>query len=142
MASAEAVRARFEGHWTVERHIHDFDSAWTGRFDGTAVFSPVPGALAYREEGLLRLGGLSMRAFRSYRWEFPSPGEVAVFFEDGRFFHRFDPRLRRAEASHYCDPDRYDVTYVFGQGSAWSTEWRVEGPRKDYRMVTHYRRPG
>ncbi|HEU0222708.1 MAG TPA: DUF6314 family protein [Paracoccaceae bacterium] len=136
------MQDRFVGHWEVDRHIHDLDSAWTGRFSGRATFSPVPGALAYREEGILRLGGLTMRARRAYRWEFPSEAEVAVYFEDGRFFHSFDPRQARAEASHYCDPDLYEVTYVFLAPDHWLAEWRVEGPRKDYRMVTHYRRPG
>jgi hypothetical protein len=32
------------------------------------------------------------------------------------------------------------VRYVFETDGAWRAEWRVEGPMKDYRMVTFYRR--
>lgn len=134
------LAARFVGHWDVVRHIHDFDTRWTGTFEGRALFSPVPGALDYLEEGTLRLGGLTMRAHRRYRWTFPAPDRVEVAFEDGRPFHHFDPRGAEAEASHYCDPDRYEVTYRFDAPDAWRSEWRVEGPRKDYRLVTFYGR--
>ncbi|GIX12103.1 MAG: hypothetical protein KatS3mg118_0062 [Paracoccaceae bacterium] len=138
----DEAAARFLGHWHVDRHIMDFDSGWAGRFEGRAVFSPVPGGLAYEERGTLRLGGLRSEAFRRYLWRFPAPDEVAVHFEDGRFFHRFDPRRPEAAASHYCDPDLYEVTYFFPDPRHWRTEWRVEGPRKDYRLVTHYLRIG
>jgi len=33
-----------------------------------------------------------------------------------------------------------DVTYDFRKYPQWRAEWRVEGPKKDYRMVTTYRR--
>ncbi|MEM9050343.1 MAG: DUF6314 family protein [Pseudomonadota bacterium] len=137
-----SVRAidRFAGHWQVERHITDFDSGWTGRFTGNAVFSPVPGGLDYEERGWLQLGGLVSEAFRRYAWRQETPGRVAVHFEDGTFFHRFDPGEARAEASHYCDPDLYEVVYFTPGHDPWRAEWRVEGPRKDYRLVTHYRR--
>jgi hypothetical protein len=134
------VRDRFLGHWRVERHIHDLDSGWTGRFDGRAVFSPVPGALAYAEEGILRLGGLTMTASQRFLWEFPDAGTVRVLFDDGRLFHEFDPRAERPEASCAIEGDRYDIAVIFHDAGHWTSEWRVEGPRKDYRTVTHYRR--
>jgi hypothetical protein len=134
------LRDRLVGHWLVERHIHDLDSAWTGRFDGRAHFAPVPGGLAYREDGVLQMGGLAMNAWQVWRWEFPTEAEAAVFFEDGRPFHRFDPRARRPEASVVFEPDRYDIAYEFAGPDEWLCEWRVEGPRKDYRTVTRYRR--
>lgn len=133
---------RFAGHWEVERHIADLDSGWMGRFEGLAVFTPVPGGLAYEERGVLRLGGLVSEAFRRYFWSERPGGRIAVSFEDGRPFHDFDPGLARAEASHYCDPDLYEVTYFFPARGEWRAEWRVEGPRKDFRLVTHYRRSG
>ncbi|MEM9012145.1 MAG: DUF6314 family protein [Pseudomonadota bacterium] len=141
MGFASEVAARFEGAWAVERHIHDFDSRWAGRFDGEGVFSPAEDALAYEETGVLRLGGLTaLKATRRYTWCFPDPGRVDVYFEDGSFFHAFDPSQVEAEASHYCDPDLYEVRYIFEEPRHWRAEWRVEGPRKDYRLVTHYRR--
>jgi hypothetical protein len=59
-----------------------------------------------------------------------------VFFEDGRPFHRIGPgRLRDR---HDCPPDTYDVTYVFSENGAFSTTWRVIGPRKDLMIRSHY----
>ncbi len=142
MENATDAAARFQGHWRLDRHIHDFDAGWTGRLIGWASFSPVPGALAYAEAGELTLGGLTLRASRTYRWSFPAPDRVEIAFDDGRFFHAFDPRADVSVATHHCDPDRYDVTYHLADPHHWRAEWRVEGPRKDYRLVTHYRREG
>ncbi|QDL91840.1 trigger factor [Paroceanicella profunda] len=142
MEKATGAAARFLGHWQVDRHVHDLDAARTGRFEGRASFSPVPGGLLYEEMGTLRLGGLAMRAARRYLYRFPEGGEVRVYFDDGRFFHAFDPGAARAEALHLCPPDRYEVAYLFGPDPHdWRSEWRVEGPRKDYRLVTRYTRP-
>jgi hypothetical protein len=139
----DAVMARFLGRWTVLRNIFDVDSNWQGRFDGTADFSFMTGGLSYREEGELRFAGLiGYRATRSYQWRFPGGSRIAVHFEDGAPFHAFDLGDGRAVASHYCDPDQYDVAYDFTRWPEWRSEWRVEGPRKDYRMVTIYTRPG
>ncbi|RMF38786.1 MAG: trigger factor [Alphaproteobacteria bacterium] len=139
----EGAAAYFTGQWTVDRHIADIDSGWTGRFEGWARFSPVPGGLDYLERGRLRLGGLvDTHAWRRYRWVFPHPHRVEVYFEDGSFFHSFDPGLQRAEATPYHDPDLYEVTYEFETRERWRSEWRVEGPRKDYRLVTRYWREG
>ncbi|WP_118134038.1 DUF6314 family protein [Oceanicella sp. SM1341] len=142
MEKATGAAARFLGHWRVDRHVHDLDSARTGRFEGRASFSPVPGGLLYEEDGTLSLAGLTMRATRRYIYRFPGGDEVQVYFEDGRFFHAFEADARRAEALHLCPPDRYEVAYVFGPDpDRWQCEWRVEGPRKDYRLVTRYSRP-
>lgn len=141
MTSATDTAARFEGHWIVDRHIHDFDSAWQGRFRGRAEFVPVPGAFNYLEEGELQLGGLTLNASRRYRYLFPARDRVEVLFEDSSPFHTFDPTLPRSEASHVCGGDTYEVTYMFPSPTNWRADWRVEGPRKNYRLVTYYRRP-
>lgn len=137
------ARAGFLGHWDVERHVHDLASAWTGRFDGRASFAPVPGGgLAYAETGLLRLGGLRMHAAQRYRFLFPAPDRVEVRFETGAPFHAFDPRAHPARADYACGGDLYEVSYFLSLPEAWRSEWRVEGPRKNYRLVTRYARPG
>lgn len=135
----------FIGRWTIRRDIFDLDSNWTGRFEGVGLFQPRGtglsyGGLSYVEEGELRFAGLpSFKATRAYHWYADEP-YIIVEFEDGRFFHRFDPRQHTTQASHFCDPDTYDVRYVFDLPESWRAEWRVEGPRKDYRMVTNYTR--
>ena len=132
----------FEGHWAIRRDILDLDSEWLGRLEGQAVFAPQGnGLMLYREEGRLKFGGLEdVQATRDYRWQVHAGGRVEVFFADGSAFHDFAFSYGRAEASHYCDPDTYEVTYDFTRWPEWRAEWRVEGPRKDYRMVTVYSR--
>jgi len=140
-AGAIALPAHFLGEWLIERHILDVDSQWLGRFDGTALFTRTNDGLHYLEEGRLRFGGLdAIKASRVYQWRFPGGARIEVLFEDGRAFHGFDFGRARVTASHYCDPDQYDVTYDFESWPLWRAEWRVEGPRKDYRMVSIYRR--
>ncbi|SOH93717.1 hypothetical protein SAMN06273572_102395 [Monaibacterium marinum] len=132
--------APFVGEWSIRRDIFDLDSNWTGRFEGRGVFEPSTAGLAYAEEGELRFAGLpGFKATRGYHWR-ADGRHIIVEFEDGRFFHRFDPATDGTEATHFCDPDTYDVRYVFEFPNTWRSEWRVEGPRKDYRMVTNYAR--
>ena len=135
------VATRFQGRWSIRRHILDLDSEWLGRFDGSADFAPIDDGLHYREEGQLQFGGMTaIRAERVYIWTFPEPDRVRILFADGTHFHDFDPHQSRPQATHYCDPDEYDVTYDFSRWPEWRAEWRVEGPRKDYRLVSIYSR--
>jgi len=136
------VAALFAGHWVIRRDILDLDSEWLGRLEGQAVFSHQGGGLLlYREEGRLKFGGLEdIAASRDYRWNIGEDGKIAVMFANGSPFHEFAFSFARAEASHFCDPDLYEVAYDFSSWPQWRTEWRVEGPRKDYRMVTIYNR--
>jgi len=130
---------RFKGDWTLSRHIFDLDSQWLGRFEGQAIIIETEKGLHYHEEGKLQFGGLTaMTATRDYIWTLPDAKTVRVLFEDGKHFHDFDPTEPRPQATHYCDPDEYDVTYDFRKWPEWRAEWRVEGPKKDYRMVSMY----
>ena len=134
--------AVFEGRWSIRRDILDLDSEWLGRLQGQAIFvADGTNVLLYREEGRLKFGGLEdVQATRSYRWHFLGGNRIDVRFSDDAAFHGFEFTEGRAEASHYCDPDTYEVAYDFSQLPLWRAEWRVEGPRKDYRMVTIYER--
>lgn len=126
----------FEGEWQVTRRIEDALSGQDGRFEGVARFERESGGLLYSERGVLRMGDVSMEAERVYHWRAGDAG-IEVFFDDGRFFHRIGVG---GEAAHWCDPDQYDVVYTFGSWPEWSSRWRVLGPRKDYVMVSEYRR--
>lgn len=139
--------AAFSGEWSIDRRIEDRRAAAEGSFAGKAWFRPVAGAatlhLAYREEGALRLGASApMTATRGYDWR-AGPGEtVEVWFEDGRFFHRFACAGEMPCAEHDCPPDFYRVRYDFRQWPVWRVNWQVTGPRKDYAMVSTYRPAG
>lgn len=126
----------FEGRWTLSRRIEDRLTGTEARFSGEAVLRPVPGGLAYREEGLLQLAGApALTAVRDYLWR-EVAGRIVVAHGDGRPFHDFDPA--DPVARHWCDPDDYRVRYDFAGWPAWRAEWVVKGPRKDYTMWSGY----
>lgn len=129
----------FLGDWRLERQIDDRLAGAKGRFTGAAVFSAAGEGLQYRETGTLRFGAQSFQAERVYHWRAEGP-DIRVDFEDGRFFHAFDPAMTAPRAHHFCAPDDYTVSYDFADWPAWSATWTVKGPRKDYTSVTRYLR--
>ncbi len=132
--------ADFEGLWRIERSIEDRLAGQSGAFEGEAVLRPAGDHWLWSETGQLRLGaGAPFSATRRYLWRAETAGRIAVFFEDGRPFHSFDP-AGRPEASHWCDPDNYRVSYDFADWPHWRATWRVRGPRKDYTMRAEHRR--
>ncbi|TMV92352.1 trigger factor [Thioclava sp. BHET1] len=127
----------FLGDWDLTRTISHADGTHA-QFSGQAVFTPQSSGLLYRETGVLVLpGGYTMQAERRYRWH-AEAGGIAVSFEDGRPFHRFD--LATPRAAHWCDPDSYTVDYDFLDWPAWRAQWQVRGPRKDYVMHSAFTR--
>jgi len=133
----------FAGDWQLERELEDLRDGRHGRFVGRAGFVPAPGGLRYREEGALTFGdGAAMTATRDYLWRDGGAGVIAVFFGDGRFFHRFLPDEPDPGGEHACPPDNYRVRYDFRRWPRWQATWRVSGPRKDYAMVSRFRRAG
>jgi len=130
----------FLGEWRIERRIDDILSGNVGMLAGTATFSPAPQGLAYLETGKLSLdGGAPLHAERRYLWRL-GRGRIHVDYADHTPFHSFDPSKERTSARHNCAPDDYRVIYTFGHWPHWRANWRVEGPRKNYRMTTEYRR--
>jgi hypothetical protein len=130
----------FAGVWQLERVIEDVRAARTGRLTGEARFEPDADGLAYAEEGTLVFPGAApVRASRRYLWRDGGAGTIDVWFEDGRFFHRFDAEDPAPAATHDCPPDLYRVRYDFRDWPRWQAEWRVTGPRKDYGIFTRFR---
>ncbi len=130
----------FTGDWTLSREIEDFAQDRRGRMTGTARFMPERGGLRCREAGTLAFDGLPpMATERETIWQASDDG-IEVAFADGRPFHSFRPGDLSPAARHDCAPDLYLVTYDFARWPDWRAEWRVTGPRKDYRMTTRYTR--
>lgn len=125
----------FAGGWRISRVITDRRAGTTGWFDGRADLRADPaGGLIWVETGQLRLGdGPVLSATRRYLWQ-EQGARITVLFEDGRYFHDFDPSGAGAQAHHDCPPDVYDVVYDFADWPRWRCTWKVRGPRKDYRM--------
>ncbi|MEM1431513.1 MAG: DUF6314 family protein [Pseudomonadota bacterium] len=142
---AAALLQGLAGAWALERRIADRRAGEAGTFSGRAVFTPDADGLRYREAGGLRLPGRpALQAERVYLWR-AAAGWIDVRFDDGRPFHRFAPPSAGdggagPDAPHLCGRDLYQVRYAFESGSSWSAVWEVRGPRKDYRLVSHYTR--
>ena len=131
----------FAGRWRLDRRIDDRLSGQVLTLAGEARFVPDDTGLICHESGILhRPGARPMQAERRYLWREDPAGGIAVFFADGRPFHRFDPSGGGAgvEASHWCDPDDYRVRYDFSAWPVWTARWRVDGPRKSYGMQSRY----
>ena len=134
------VLERFAGAWTLRRVIEDAAAGETWRFEGRAVFAPDAEGLAYVETGRLSgPGETSFEAERRYLWR-PAGSEIAIFFADGRPFHRFDPLSGDMETPHLCGADLYRVTYTLDLPGAFTQIWRVTGPRKDAHITSHFTR--
>lgn len=131
----------FAGRWQITRQITDRRGGAPGRFTGAALLhADGTGGWIWEESGQLRLGeGAPLTATRRYLWQ-ETGARITLLFEDGRYFHSFDPNAARATAQHDCPPDLYDVTYDFSSWPVWRSHWEVRGPRKDYRMDSWHRR--
>ncbi|MDJ0353286.1 DUF6314 family protein [Pseudarthrobacter sp. PH31-O2] len=145
------LRAYLLGSWTVERSLLDRSNGTRGTFTGVVSFkgSGDGGGLRFREEGTAVWasaghGPFSGKASREYLLRRTgTPDTMDMFFPDGRPFHRmgFGPQTSRDQ--HWCDPDRYRVSYSKGGPDDFSYQWDVTGPAKDQRLVSVLRRiPG
>ncbi|WP_301182904.1 DUF6314 family protein [Roseovarius sp. PS-C2] len=131
---AARVLADFEGRWRMARRIGQANGP-DARLEGEACWSPVAEGLLCEERGVLSVEGqLPLAAHRRYLWR----SDLSVWFDDGRYFHQVPGQ--GGPCGHWCDPDQYDGVYDFSRWPVWRCTWQVRGPRKDYRMVTEYRR--
>lgn len=128
----------FIGTWRLNRQISQ-PNGESFSFSGQATFTWRINQVVYQESGKMRApNGQVLEADRVYVWQ-PAPGNrIDVLFDDQRFFHTFCAREPHAE--HLCGDDHYVVDYEFAQWPQWQSTWRVTGPRKDYTMVSCYKR--
>ena len=130
------------GEWEIVRRIPG-----TARLRGAAVFSSIgENRLAYKETGRLVLNnGQTTNAEREYIFT-SAPGGFDVFFNDRpeRLFH--EARIKEhkhklvATGEHLCINDKYRARYQWYSNNKFSVSYRVKGPKKDYCMVTMYKR--
>ncbi|MBC9877832.1 hypothetical protein G8O24_10820 [Bradyrhizobium sp. INPA01-394B] len=140
---ASEVMKRLTGSWSFDRLI-----AGQGSMQGLATFTPLdPDGLAYREQGRLKLlTGTELEAEREYVFR-EHGGGFDVFFKETplRLFHTIelaasDGGAVSGSAIHLCNADRYQSTYTFRSDGGFIVRHVVAGPRKDYTMLTTYRR--
>ena len=117
------------------------DDGRRDEFLGTCEFRRSGKRLVQDEDGVLTPDGkgAAMKATRRYIWSVDG-GRVDVAFGDMRPFHSVLLGVASHETTYLCPPDRYGVSYDFKSFPVWSTEWRVDGPRKAYVMTTEFQR--
>lgn len=136
MAGQMITLADLQGGWHLTRTITDHRAGQMGRLVGECHWSPDAAGLIQRETGTLHFGAAPpMQASRSYLWR-AEGADLAVYFEDGRPFHRLRPGA--LADCHHCDPDIYDVTYDLGRWPDWTQSWQVRGPRKDLTIESRF----
>lgn len=124
----------FLGLWTFDREVSGPSG---GQMRGQAKFTGHD-PTSYVETGVLTLlSGAQFPFERAYLWQFDAAG-ADIAFADQRPFHRLD--YAAPKASHWCDPDIYNVTYDFARWPEWTAIWEVSGPRKSYVSTTCYRK--
>jgi len=132
--------AVLEGRWMLTRDIVHSDGS-KDAFEGEATFHRSGPRLIQYENGWLTSdrSAAPMKATRRYVWS-ASGNRVDVAFEDMRPFHSLPLGSATPGTTYLCPPDRYEVSYDFREFPNWSTVWVVEGPRKNYRMTSRFRR--
>ena len=126
------------GAYRIARQIDDHRAGQTAIFEGRAEITANAKGAIYSETGQLQMAqGATFHAERVYFWAVQGP-RIAVFFEDGRPFHDFDPVAGGAATEHLCGQDWYRGGYDVSRWPDWQVTWEVTGPRKDYRSLTRY----
>jgi hypothetical protein len=127
------------GTWRVDRALEDA-ALGSGRFRGSATFTPDGDGLAWVESGRMTLGRYDGPARRTLRLVRDDDG-WEVRFADGRPFHRLDLRdAARCAFDHPCGEDRYAGEFAVRGPDAFEIGWRVSGPAKAQRLTGRYER--
>jgi hypothetical protein len=138
-----AILESLIGSWAIERRVDDMAT-----LTGSVNFEPsAENEAVYHETGTLRLStGYEAAAERKYIYRQCEDG-LAVFFDERppRLFHMV--RLARdgdgcltGEAEYICADDIYLTDYKFDSDTQFRVRHRVRGPRKDYTIITLYRK--
>ncbi|MCD5313807.1 DUF6314 family protein [Kineosporia babensis] len=144
---AGRVFATLPGRWVLNRVIEP----GLGTATGVATFAEAgSGRLHYREDVELRLAtGHVGDAYREYEYVLEPDGRIRVLLADGATMHLLSFDLEGTDPAgpvwsaadvHDCLADQYRGTYRLDQQGVLKVDMKVDGPAKDYRIVTEYRR--
>lgn len=138
---AIALDDYFLGRWRIERNFSQGE-----QFLGLANFEEnSDGTVRYRENGTLILAtGLSLSAFRTYRYRIRHAKLAILFDEDPPRIFQTIEITRKNEWStysiHLCGDDEYKTRYRLLGDEEFRVENVVTGPRKGYISLGKYKR--
>lgn len=142
----EEFACNLEGAWKLTRRIFpSYRSVGSGIFTAES-----PSVLRFRETGTLAGFGMQNEFYRSYRYLFDIKNGVLIIkhsegVDVGKILHEFVipstsnfPLILTHE--HSCIDDRYFVKFKIKSENAFSILYKVTGPKKNYKMISHYRK--
>jgi hypothetical protein len=122
------------GTWDVRRKVIDRLNASLVLFEGQAFVT----SHQFEEHGDTTTGHVTLRSSRTYRLRSEAE-HVAVYFPNLAEFIRIGNGASQPLV-HRCGPDLYRGRLFFRGPDAWAEMWHVQGPRKHYISLAHYRR--
>ncbi|MEF0939656.1 DUF6314 family protein [Rhizobium sp. BR 362] len=122
------------GTWDVRRKIIDRLNASLILFEGQAFVTPHQ----FEEHGDTTTDYATLRSSRTYRL-YSESEHVTVYFPDLSEFICIGKDASQ-RLVHQCGPDLYRGRLFFRSPDAWAEMWHVQGPRKHYVSLAHYRR--
>lgn len=126
------------GDWHFRRVIDDHLANERSRVVGTLTIVADGDRIRWSESGELDWRGEKIEVSRVNFLQRRAGGWF-VTFEDGRDFHPWAPG---EPVVHDCGAAVYRGCVLQGsRDSAWTVEWHVEGPNKDYTMTTELSPP-
>ncbi len=133
-AAAAKRLGRYLGTWDVKRRIVDRFNAALVMFEGQALVTPD----RFEEHGDTTSEHATLRSSRTYRLGCEAE-RLVVYFPDLTEFIRIDDVASQCVV-HQCGPDLYRGRLFFRGPDEWAEMWHVQGPRKHYVSLAHYRR--
>ena len=131
-----AAGGDLDGAWVLTRLVWDFTLSRWQRGTGWVNFAEwAPGRFQCRED--LFFAGNPAR--RMTLWDV-STGRIDIHYADGYPLVGLDLSATPCEGEHLCGEDLYRARLKSIDPTRFVLGWRVTGPRKDYAMVTDYRR--
>lgn len=124
------------GHWHLDRTIDDRVGPARHVMADTWLTAEPDGRVRWHEDGTMTWSGGSTSVSRTLFVELRDEGWW-VTFEDGRDFH---PWAVGEPVVHPCGADTYHGHVTVEGPDAWSVQWVVSGPAKDYTMTSRLSR--
>lgn len=132
----------FRGAWAFERKVFE-RSALFGSVRGEARFKEQnPHTFLYREDGEYTLvSGPSMRAFREYLYLLQE-NNISVYHRghSSDLFMELRQHEQMLQGRHLCNKDDYRAEYTFHGPGEFQVVYHIQGPQKDQRIETVFRR--
>lgn len=120
------------GSWKISREIIENENGKITRAEGKASFSMASDGLKYSDNVQL---GSNIDSFQEYLYKIEDDQLIVCFKDTSLFYELGDDGY----ASYQCNEDNYGIEYVFYPES-FTLTYYVSGPKKDYTMITKYKR--